>query len=424
MIRHLIFMTLLAGLGACVDDSRASLAEDMGVVPDAPADAGDAGDVDTGTMDGGDTNTKADGGDFVVPYFCDEPGMVAAKSTDLLFELPAGLPESPGPITADFFNSDDVNTTTFTVPTNQKTNGFRAIWKPLEDDLVFYTVYNVALAYDALRLRYVILLDYQPVPAKITVWDRDRTQILDQYTGYVVDRGVIQPGESLVFDVEIDQSYLPEARTYDLILAGYEDLQNTGHQVDMNKIVVFNGSFDIPAHPCFVKASPLYAPTFVPTADEAALHEARLGVGLYQNFQIWVDGHLLESASVAPHEIDVTGKTSAKIKILGYPPSAKVEMGPWIAEVIFPVLGDAVLPDRWNVAFPRTNGGEGKPYIPVWRGEFEVPLPEVPSVDLQLLGTHTPYVPNVDPDGTKHPEAPILWDQRSNVIRFVRTDVN
>jgi len=162
----------------------------------------------------------------------------------------------------------------------------------------------------------------------------------------------------------------------------------------------------------------------VPTADEAALHEARLGVGLYQNFQIWVDGHLLESASVAPHEIDVTGKTSAKIKILGYPPSAKVEMGPWIAEVIFPVLGDAVLPDRWNVAFPRTNGGEGKPYIPVWRGEFEVPLPEVPSVDLQLLGTHTPYVPNVDPDGTKHPEAPILWDQRSNVIRFVRTDVN
>ncbi len=51
-------------------------------------------------------------------------------------------------------------------------------------------------------------------------------------------------------------------------------------------------------------------------------------------------------------------------------------------------------------------------------------LPSVPSVDLQLLGAHPPYVPNVDPDGRPRIEAPSLWDQRSNVIRFVRTDAN
>ncbi len=64
MIRHLIFMTFLLGLGACVDDSRASLAEDMGLddlsLSDAAADVGDARLVDTGDSD-------VDGGGFVVP---------------------------------------------------------------------------------------------------------------------------------------------------------------------------------------------------------------------------------------------------------------------------------------------------------------------------------------------------------------------
>ncbi len=368
-------------------------------------------------------DTEADGDELAVPYFCNEPGMVAAQRVDLPFELPPAILESPGPVTADFFNSDDFDTLVFTVPSDQKTSAFTAIWKPLEDDLVFYSVYNVAIASKALRLRYVILLDYQPVPAKITVWDRDRTQILDQYTGYMVEAGVIEPGESFIIDVEIDSSYLPEARTYDLIFAEYEDLQNTGHRVNVNKLVVFNGSFDIPAHPCFVKSSPLYEPTFVPTPDEAALVQAREDVNI-QHLHIYADGHLLDSAPIAPHEVDVTGKTSVHVKVLGFPPTAYEEMGPWIAEVIFPILGDEVLSDRWNVAFPRINGGDGKPFIPVWRSEFDVSLPSVPSVDLQLLGTHTPYIPNVDPDGRPRIESPILWDQRSNVIRFVRTDAN
>lgn len=124
---------------------------------------------------------------------------------------------------------------------------------------------------------------------------------------------MIEPGDSLIIDVEIDQSHLPEARTYDLVFAVYQRVQNTGFRVNVQKLVVFNGSFNVPAHPCFVKTSPRINPTFEPTADEIELIEAREDLNI-QHLHIYVDGHRLDSATIAPHEVDVTGKSSVKVK--------------------------------------------------------------------------------------------------------------
>ncbi len=358
------------------------------------------------------------------PIVCSDPETVEAVTSTEEFEAPTRFWE---PLWGNFPETWDEQVITILRPAG--TVGYK-VSKLKESDLVLDIQRQIGTRREAHAVQYFFLLDNKPIETTVRVWNRSRTVIETEVQGSTYDTGVLDPGARLAFEVVIPAESMPESRFYDLVIVT-RDMDRDIYSSDFaSHYAVANESYDLPAFDCFLPSYNAYRNEMPLNSAEQAIENARRPLNVFRHLQIYLDDAPADFVD-ARRVVDVTGKQTLKVNIVGYPISG--ERG-FIPETLFPVLNDQILEDRFDVAFagiaplnvsgtpgqngpwPGSTGGanyDEMPFIPVWRGEFEVELPDVASTDLQLFAARWPHssVGSYDVDG-------------SNVIRLVRTDAS
>ncbi len=422
----LIVQILLAlVLSGCVDHANT----EAGVQLDSDhVDIGDMSEVDAGSDLGVDQPDDTGFIEAIDPfawpypypdgYLCDEPGMVAAKRSDRVFEIPDTSLANPGPQRISEIDLYPSVTHSLKPSADAAVEYGFAIWRHVNGDLMLHLSMWMGEPDTARVMTHMFLMNGQPIQGRITYWDAERTMILGEDVGHVIEDRY-QTGDHLQIDFEIPSDYLSEDHFTDLEFIQITKFSHSFRTV-VGNYTLFNGTYSSPEHPCFQKTM---------TVNEFAevMTEEQRWVAEQQAEPPWPFFHLLmytelnvdDAASAGIKTVNVGERDRVTVHILGYPTSASQLKPAWSAESIIPVLNNTPLDIRWNVAFPKVPFYKRGIHFPVWAASFEVELPPGDS-ELYLLTIDDPFLARADHEARLRNDGRFVFFPRTSVIRFVR----
>jgi len=351
--------------------------------------------------------------DFVPPPFCDS---AAAPIPDVHVDEPFAYPPYVG-FTRDVASSDGLerwmeglggfSTNFISVLGDEGTqHGLKGMWLPYGSDLHFrlgdhfpYEDPEIVPEY----LAATVLVDHKSVEADYE-WEWKGRDYEVQSFFMSVPHQTTQ-----VLDVKIPASAFPEARSYDVVVLFFKPNAMVSQMVQMFRMTLYYGGFDVPEHPCFPIAE---KPELTP--EEKAYEQRSDWLSHRNRISIFRD-HPSESTkrdSVFEVEEDAT---SVEMNMLFRGTSRENFVHEHVPMKIVTFVDYVAQDETMLIALPQ----ETREFV--HRDTIEIPLNPGPETVVWLVGIYNPWNPTVSWDNQINPDFPSLyWAYRSNRLIFRR----
>ncbi len=397
-------VSLSLGLG-CVDHSNAFLGEDM------------AGDIETdihvpdltlGDMSPADAAKEVDSPDHIFCTEQDKRWVESIKGPE--FFIP-NLPfAEPPPENAFFGISTAGSAYSYEAPAYSHTT--TGVWHEGTGGLKMRLGDHYAFGPRGDYQAVVVLVDHKPVEAD---YFRRRDGQLE-YFGRSKFYKFHDPEVTEWVDVHLPPEVFPEHRTYDLVVVLFRNVNSRASGVELKRISLFYGGYDVPSHPCFVPP-PTEEPAF--TDYERAFIEEWENTDQFsvqEAIYVYKDGGEIvtrEADTVIEVEADAVSVDLNAIFRYSMP---ETTVHRWNPMKIIALVDYEHIVEEWVWGMPfRESRLFGHDFFR--RETFEVPLNPGPETTLWMLGIPHPWIPTFSPEGERNLDiSHLYWAHRSNRI--------
>lgn len=285
-------------------------------------------------------------------------------------------------------------------------HGLKGMWLPFGSDLHFRLGDHFPYEDPEIVPKYLavtVLVDHKSVEADYE-WEWKGRDYAVQSFFMSVPHQTTQ-----VLDVKIPASAFPEARSYDVVVLFFKPNAMVSQMVQMFRMTLYYGGFDVPEHPCFPLAE---KPELTP--QEKAYEQRSDWLSHRNRISIFKD-HPSESTkrdSVFEVEEDAT---SVEMNMLMRGTLVENFVHEHVPMKIVTFVDYVAQEEAMLIGLPQ----DTREFV--HRDTIQIPLNPGPETVVWLIGIYNPWNPAVSWDNQINPDFPSLyWAYRSNRLIFRR----
>jgi len=351
--------------------------------------------------------------EYTPPPFCDSS---ASPIPQVLVEEGFVYP-APGGNTRDVSNLDGISLSAGGYSSNLlavlgdqgRQRGISGIWLPFGSELNFrlgdYYPYDNPPEVVPEYLAVSVLVDHQRVLAEYKWNWKGRDYSVDSFFMSV-------PHQTTQFvAVKIPASAFPEARTYDVVVFFFKPNAGRSQLVQMFRMTLYYGGFDIPEQPCIpIAEEPKLTPQEAAYQDLTATLIPRDNISVYYNDP----AESMEKDSVIEIDMDAT---SVQMNVLLRGTRRENYLHDHVPMKIVTFVDYVAQDETILVGLPQ----ETRDFA--HREKVEIPLNPGPETIVWMVGIYNPWIPAVSWDNHINRDIQTLyWAYTSNRLIFRRSE--